>query len=72
MYNEMKRIARRTVVFFDYNDKRSLITDIAEWLEGGDYFSFIGGIRDELRQQFGNLEIINTGKHSAMYICQIE
>lgn len=29
------------IKFHDYNKKRSLITDIAEWLEGGDYFNFI-------------------------------
>jgi len=49
-----------------------LITDIAEWLEGGDYFRFIENIKDELMDQFGNLKVINTGKHSAMYICRIE
>lgn len=26
----------------------------------------------ELKNQFGNLEVIDTGKHSAMYICKIE
>jgi ubiquinone/menaquinone biosynthesis C-methylase UbiE len=72
LYSEMKRVTRQTVVLLDYNEQRSLITDIAEWLEGGDYFSFIGSIRDELEQQFGNLKVINTGKHSAMYVCKIE
>ncbi|MBK5262777.1 MAG: class I SAM-dependent methyltransferase [Peptostreptococcaceae bacterium] len=72
LYNEMKRVARQTVVLLDYNEHRSLITDIAEWLEGGDYFRFIGSIRDELTNQFGNLKVIKTGKHSAMYICKIE
>lgn len=72
LYNEMKRVARHTAVLLDYNEHRSLITDIAEWLEGGDYFSFIRRIRDELMKQFGNLKVINTGKHSAMYICKID
>ena len=72
LYNEMKRVARHIVVLLDYNEHRSLISDIAEWLEGGDYFNFIGNIRDELMQQFGNLKVINTGKRSAMYICKID
>lgn len=72
LYQEMSRVARHTAVLIDYNEHRSLITDIAEWLEGGDYFSFIGSVRDELMQQFGNLKAINTGKRSAMYICKIE
>ncbi|RJE48994.1 MULTISPECIES: class I SAM-dependent methyltransferase [unclassified Dehalobacter] len=72
LYNEMKRIAKYTAILFDYNEHRSLITDIAEWLEGGDYFSFIKNIKDELMNQFGNLKVINTGKRSAMYICKIE
>lgn len=72
LYNEMKRVARHTAVLFDYNERRSLITDIAEWLEGGDYFRFIKNIKDELMDQFSNLKVINTGKRSAMYICRIE
>ena len=72
LYHEMKRVARHTAVLLDYNEHRSLITDIAEWLEGGDYFSFIGSVMDELMKHFGNLKVINTGKRSAMYICKIE
>lgn len=68
----MKRVSKYAAVLFDYNERRSLITDIAEWLEGGDYFNFIGSVEDELQKQFGNLKIINTGKRSAMYICKIE
>lgn len=72
LYNEMKRVARHTAVLYDYNEHRSLITDIVEWLEGGDYFSFIRVIKEELTHQFGNLKVINTGKRSALYICKIE
>ncbi len=71
LYNEMKRVARHTAILFDYNENRSLVTDIAEWLEGGDYFSFIRSIKDELTNRFGNLKVINTGKRSAMYICKV-
>lgn len=72
LYNEMQKVAKHTVVLFDYNERCSWIIDIAEWLEGGDYFCFIETIKDDLANQFGNLKVINTGKHSAMYICKIE
>lgn len=71
LYNEMRRVARCAAILIDYNEHRSLITDIAEFLEGGDYFNFIGNIRLELMEQFGNIQVINTGKRSAMYICKL-
>lgn len=71
LYNEMERIARKAVIFFDYNKNRFLITDILEWLEGGDYFNFINSVEEELESRFGNLRLINTGKSSAAYICHI-
>lgn len=72
LYKEMKRVARHTAVLFDYNEHRSMITNIVEWLEGGDYFGFIRQKKDELLKEFGNLKVINTGVHSAMYICKID
>ena len=41
-------MAKHAAVLLDYNEHRSLTTDIAEWLEGGDYFNFIVSIRNEL------------------------
>lgn len=70
LYEEMKRVAKHAVVLLDYNEHRSLISDIAEWLEGGDYFNFIGSVRNELIRHFSNIKIINTGKRSAIYICK--
>lgn len=72
LYDEMRRVARDTVVFYEYNERRSLLTNIVEWVEGGDYFNFIKGIRDELLGEFGNLKVIHTGPRSALYICQIK
>lgn len=72
LYKEMRRVARHTAVLLDYNEQRSLITDIAEWLEGGDYFNFIGIIKDELVNQFGNLKVIHSSKRSSIYICKID
>lgn len=72
LYKEMKRVASKRVVILDYNKQRSLVTDFVEWLEGGDYLNFIMGINKELVKEFGNLKVINTGKRSAMYICEVE
>lgn len=72
LYREMKRVASQRVVILDYNQQRSLMTDFVEWLEGGDYLNFIMGINKELIKEFGNLKVINTGKRSAMYICEVE
>lgn len=72
LYSEMKRVAKRAVVLIDYNEKRSLISDIVEWIEGGDYFNFIKTNKVELLNYFGNVKVINTGKKSSMYICKID
>ncbi len=71
LYKEMQRVAKHMAVFIDYNDRRSLLTDVAEWLEGGDYFAYIKNNKEELMKQFGNLKVVNTGKHGAIYICKI-
>jgi ubiquinone/menaquinone biosynthesis C-methylase UbiE len=72
MYYEMKRVARYSVILIDYNKKRSLITDIAERLEGGDYFSFIKQVTQELQDIFSNVSVVNTGSRSSWYVCKIE
>ncbi len=68
-YEEMKRLASHTVVIHDYNRRRTLVTDILEYLEKGDYFSFIRVVEDELREQFPALSIIEGKKSSHLYIC---
>jgi hypothetical protein len=67
----MRRLAVKIVIIHDYTDKRSLITDIVEWAEGGDYFNFIKVVQDELRDYFGNLQVIPVEPRAALYICQI-
>jgi len=71
LYAEMRRLADKIVIVHDYTDKRSLITDIVEWGEGGDYFNFIKVVQDELRDYFGNLQVIPVEPRAALYICQI-
>ena len=71
LYAEMRRLAGKLVIIHDYNDKRSLITSIVEWGEGGDYFNFIKIVQSELRDYFGNLQVIPVEPRAALYICRI-
>ncbi|MGD9566937.1 MAG: class I SAM-dependent methyltransferase [Sedimentibacter sp.] len=71
MYDEMKRITKHLVIIYDYNEHRGLITDIAEWLEGGDYFNFIKSIKYELNEKFSDIKIINANIRSALYIAKL-
>ena len=41
LYSEMRRVTKSKVILYDYNQKRSLLTSLIEWLERGDYFQFI-------------------------------
>ena len=41
LYALMSRLATKYVIIHDYNGKRGLLTSFIEWMEGGDYFSFI-------------------------------
>jgi ubiquinone/menaquinone biosynthesis C-methylase UbiE len=69
MLTEMKRLARRIVVIFDYNGHRSWPTDLIERLERGDYFNFIQHINEELNRHFGSVRVIGVGKRAAAYLC---
>lgn len=71
LYAEMRRLAVKIVIIHDYTNKRSLITDIVEWAEGGDYFNFIKVIQDELGDYFGNLQVIPVETRAALNICQL-
>jgi len=68
LYREASRLAKTMIVFHDYNKKRSLVTDMAEWLEGGDYFSFIKIVESELKEYFGRIQVLNVSKSSAWYV----
>ena len=76
MYAEMQRVTRSRVLIFDYNQKRSLLTTIIEWLEGGDYFNFIKNPEtemencvNELKNCFSDVKVIDSGPRSALYVC---
>lgn len=71
MYAEMSRITRHMILIYDYNEKRSVLTDFVEWLEGGDYFNFIKKAKTEMKKSFREVHVINSGVRGAWYICRL-
>lgn len=76
MYAEMSRVTSFKVIIYDYNQQQSLWINIAEWLEGGDYFHFIRNAEyemnncvHELQQCFSEVRVINVSPRAAWYIC---
>lgn len=69
MYTEMSRITKHLVIIHDYNQERSLFTNIIELLEGGDYFNFIKEIIAEAKENFKDIFIIEDGFRSSWYVC---
>jgi hypothetical protein len=59
------------ILIYDYNEKRSFPTSLAERLEGGDYFNFIKNVKTELNECFDNLRVINLGDHSCCYVVKL-
>ncbi len=77
MYAEMSRLAREYVIIHDYNNERSFLTSIIEWLEGGDYFHFIKHAEPEMKDCllemkacFSEVRAINVGVRANWYICK--
>jgi ubiquinone/menaquinone biosynthesis C-methylase UbiE len=75
MYAEMARITKQRVIIYDYNEKRTLLTTIAEWMERGDYFNFIKNPEIEMKDSvfenkkiFSAVEVINVDTQAAWYI----
>lgn len=69
IYGEMSRITREVVIFYDYNENRSILTDIVEWLEGGNYFDFIKKSKTEMIESFQKVNVLKAGVRSSWYIC---
>lgn len=69
LFNETKRLSRGIVLFHDYNSVRRLTTDIVEYLEHGDYFTFIHTAVKEMNAVFASVAIIPVGRQSAWYVC---
>ncbi|MFZ7132179.1 MAG: class I SAM-dependent methyltransferase [Eubacteriales bacterium] len=71
MYAEMSRVTRNYVIIHDYNNERSLLTSIIEWLEGGDYFHFIKNAETEMKDCFSEMKVINVDVRANWYICKL-
>jgi len=69
IYAEAKRLARRSVIFYDYNQNRHPLTDMVEWAEGGDYFNFIKVAEQEMQEHFTLVKRFEVGPHSTIYLC---
>lgn len=69
MYNEMKRISKDLVIIYDYNENRSALTNLVEWLEGGDYFNFIINPKAEMKEHFRKIQVIEVSLRASLYIC---
>ena len=75
MYAEMSRVASRAVIIHDYNDRRSPLVTLVEWLEGGDYFRFIRQAEREMKDClvemkacFSDVRVVNVSKRANWYI----
>lgn len=76
LYSEMRRVTKSKVILYDYNQKRSLLTSLIEWLERGDYFQFIknpkGEMEDcvsEMTKCFSEVKVIEVDTRASWYIC---
>jgi len=69
VYGEMNRAARHLVIVHDYNKNRATLTDLVEWLEGGDYFNFIQRAQHEMKEVFRDVRAVDVGPRAAWYIC---
>jgi len=69
LYREMSRVARHKVILYDYNQKRSTLTNIMERMEGGDYLNFIKNVEQELTQAFSQVEVVQVARQTNWYVC---
>lgn len=69
MYAEASRLTRGKILYYDYNRNRKLLTDIVEWAEGGDYFTFVREGEREMRGVFQDVVRHDVGAQTAIYLC---
>ena len=76
LYSEMRRVTKSKVIIYGYNQKRSLMTSLIEWLEQGDYFQFIKNPKiemencvSEIDKCFSDVKVIEVDKRASWYIC---
>ena len=69
LFFESARLSRGKVLFHDYSSHRNIMTDIIEFIEGGDYFNFIRTGLKEMEDIFSSVEVIKINNHTNWYIC---
>ncbi len=71
MLLEMQRVAKSYVILHEFSQKRRLLSDIIEWLEGGNYFTFLKTIENELTEIFGEFQTIKITEESVWYVMKL-
>ena len=78
MYLEMYRVSRDYVILHDFNQSRSQLVTLVEWMEGSDYLRFIKNAEMELRDLqingkrcFDDVTVVKVSKHASWYICKV-
>ncbi|MEL7658427.1 MAG: hypothetical protein AAGU75_21255, partial [Bacillota bacterium] len=71
LYREMYRITKHLIIIYDYNERRSILTNVIEWLEGGDYFNFIKTVKVELEECFQDVQVLDLGEHASCYVIRV-
>ena len=69
LYMEAKRLSAGKVLFHDYSSERKIMTNIIEFIEGGDYFNFIRTGLSEMQDEFKSVQVIKINKTTNWYIC---
>jgi ubiquinone/menaquinone biosynthesis C-methylase UbiE len=69
LYIEAKRLTRGKVLFHDYSSERKIMTNIIEFIEGGDYFNFILTGLSEMQEVYNTVQVIKINKTTNWYIC---
>jgi SAM-dependent methyltransferase len=69
LFQEAMRLSHGKVLFHDYSSERSIMTNIIEYIEGGDYFNFIKTGLEEMQEVFSSVEVIKIEKYVNWYIC---
>ena len=69
LFKEAIRLSRGKVLLHDYSPERSIMTNIIEYIEGGDYFNFIRTGLEEMQDVFSTVEVLKIKKHINWYIC---
>ena len=69
LFKEASRLSRGKILFHDYSSERNIMTNIIEYIEGGDYFNFIRTGLKEMEEMFSSVEVVRIKKYTNWYIC---